>query len=69
MLLASTVLVLKHESSTLRQRHNLLSIIDNKFDFKFGVGDYVREVTSHVKFGSDLMSGRDATRGKHIRVQ
>jgi len=36
--------------------------------FEIGVGDYVREVTSHVKFGPDPMSGRDATWGQHIRV-
>jgi len=36
---------------------------------KFGVDDYVREeVTSRVKVGSSLMSGRDATWGQHIRV-
>jgi len=52
------VVVLKQETSTLRQRHNCLSI-----DFKFGVGDYVREVTSPVKFGSDPMSGRATTWG------
>jgi len=33
------------------------------------VDDYVREeVTSRVKVGSSLMSGRDATWGQHIRV-
>jgi len=40
MLMASAV-VLKHETSTLRQSHNLISI-----DFTFGVGDYVKEVIS-----------------------
>jgi len=30
-------------------------------DLKFGVGHYVREVNSPDKFGSDPMSGRDAT--------
>jgi len=38
VLMACAVVVLKHETSTLRQRHNFISI-----DFKFGVGDYVRE--------------------------
>jgi len=33
--------VLKHETSTLRQIHS----------FKFGVGDYVKEFTSPAKFG------------------
>jgi len=34
VLMASAVVVLKHETSTLRQWHNYISI-----DFKFGVGD------------------------------
>jgi len=55
--------VLKHETSTLRQRHNFISI-----DFKFGVGDNVREVTDPDKFGSGPMSGRAPTRGQHIWV-
>jgi len=58
VLMASAVVVLKHETSTLRQSHNFISI-----DFKFGVGYYVREVTSPAKFGLDPMSGRDATWG------
>jgi len=58
VLMASAVVVLKHETSTLRQSHNFISI-----NLKFGVGDYVREVTSPAKFGSDPMSGRDATWG------
>jgi len=58
--MASAVVVLKHETSTLRQSHNVISI-----DFKFGVGDYVREVTSPDKDGSGPMSGRDA-RGCNI---
>jgi len=58
VLMASAVVVLKHEISTLRQRHNFISI-----DFKFSVDDNVREVTSSVKFGWDPMSGRDATWG------
>jgi len=63
VLMAFAVVVLKHQTSTLRQRHNLTSI-----DFKFGVGDYVREVTCPAKFGSGPMSGRAATWGQHIRV-
>jgi len=63
VLMASAVVVLKHETSTLRQRHNFISI-----DFKFGVGDYVRKITNPDKVGSGLMSGRDATWGQHIRV-
>jgi len=61
VLMASAVVVLKHETSTLRQRHNFISI-----DLIFGVSDYVREVTSPV--GPGPMSGRDATWGQHIRV-
>jgi len=61
VLMASAVAVLKHETSILLQRHNFISI-----DFKFSVRDSVREVTSPAKFGSDPMSGRDATRGQHI---
>jgi len=59
VLMASAVVVLKHETSTIRQRHIFISI-----DFKFGVGDYVREVTNLDKVGS----GRDATWGQHIRI-
>jgi len=44
VLMASAVVVLKHETSTLRQRHHFISI-----DFKFGAGDYVREVTNPDK--------------------
>jgi len=44
VLMASAVVVLKHETSTIRQRHNFISI-----DLKFGVSDYVREVTSPDK--------------------
>jgi len=51
--MASAVVLLKHETSTLRQSHNLISI-----DFTFGVGDYVREVTSPTNFGSDERSIR-----------
>jgi len=56
VLMASAVVVQKHETSTLRQSHNFISI-----DLTFGVGDYVREATSPAKFGSDPMSSRDAT--------
>jgi len=54
--MASAAVVLKHETSTLRQRHNFISI-----DLKFDVGDYVKEVTNPDKVGSGPMSGRDAT--------
>jgi len=38
-------------------------------EFKFGVGDYVREITSPAKVGSGPMSDRDTTcMGQHIRV-
>jgi len=56
--MASAVVVLKHETSTLRQSHNCISI-----NLTFGVGNYVREITSPAKFGSDLISGRDAMGG------
>jgi len=55
--------MLKHETSTLRQSHNFISI-----DFKFGMREYVREVTSPAKVCSVPMSGRDATWGQHIRL-
>jgi len=60
LLMASAVVVLKHETLTLRQRHNFISI-----DFKFGVGDYVSEVTNPDKVGSGPISGRDAIWGQH----
>jgi len=63
VLMASTVVVLKHETSTIRQRHNFISI-----DLTFGVSDYVREVSSPDKVGLGPMSGRDDTCGQHIRV-
>jgi len=47
VIMSSAVVVLKHETSTLRQRHNFISI-----DLTFGVSDYVREVTSSDKVGS-----------------
>jgi len=45
LLLPSAVVVLKHETLTLRQSHNFISI-----HLTFSAGDYVREVTSPVKF-------------------
>jgi len=63
VLMASASVVLKHETSTLRQRHTFISI-----DLKFGVSDYVRKDTSPAKFVSGPMSGQDATWGQHIRV-
>jgi len=65
MLTASAVVVLKHETSTLRQRHNVILI-----DFKFGVGDLhnVMEVTNSDKVSSGPMSDQDATWEQHIRV-
>jgi len=63
MLMASAIVVLKHETSTLRQRHNFISI-----DFKFGVVDNVREVTNPDKVGLGSIRGRDATREQHIRA-
>jgi len=58
VLMASSVVVLKQVTSTLRQRHNSISI-----DLTFGVSDNVREVTSPDEVGSGPMSGRDATWG------
>jgi len=63
VLMASAIAVLKHETSTLRQSHNFISI-----DLTFSVSDNVREVTSPAQFGSDPMSSQDATWGQHIRV-
>jgi len=60
VLMESAVVVSKHETSTLRQSHHFISI-----DLTFSVGDHVREVISHTKFDSDLMSGRDAMWGQH----
>jgi len=53
VLMASAEVVLKHETSTLLQSHNFISI-----NSKFGVGDYVREVTIPAKCGSDERSRR-----------
>jgi len=61
--MASAVVVLKHENSSLRQSHNVIPL-----NLIFDVGDNVREVTSPAKFGLDPMSGRDTTWGQHIRV-
>jgi len=57
---ASAWVVLQHETSPKTQ---FISI-----DLKFGVGDYIREITSVVSthHSSDPMSGRDATWGQHI---
>jgi len=63
VLMASAIVVLKQETSTIRQRHNFISI-----DLTLGASDYVREVTSSDKVGSGLMSGPDATWRQHIRV-
>jgi len=52
------IVVLKHDTSTLCQSHNFISI-----DLTFGVDDNVRKDTSPAKLGSDPMSGRDATWG------
>jgi len=49
--MASAVVVLKHETSTLPPSHNFISI-----DFTFGVDDNVREVISPATFGLDPMS-------------
>jgi len=53
MLMAYAVVALKHETSTVRQRHNFISI-----DLKFGVGDNVRKITNSDKVCSGPMSGR-----------
>jgi len=58
VLMASAVVLIKHETSTLRQGHNFISI-----DFKCGVDDYVKQITNPAKFGSDPMSGREVTWG------
>jgi len=60
VLMASAVVVLKHKTSTLHQRHHFISN-----DFKFCVGDNVWDVTSPDKVGSDPISGRDDTWGQH----
>jgi len=59
--MASAGVVLKHATSTLRQRHNFIAI-----NLKFGVSDYVREVTNPDKVGSGPMSGQAATYSQHI---
>jgi len=63
VLMACAVVVLKHETSTLRQRHNFISLY-----LEFGLGDYVREFSNPDEDGSGSMSSRDATWGQHIRV-
>jgi len=62
LLMASAVVVLKHEIQT--KSHSFIPI-----NLTFCVGDNVREFISPAKFGSDPMSGRDATWGQHIRVR
>jgi len=62
VLMAYALVMLKHETSTLRKRYHFISI-----DLKFSVSDYVREVTSPAKFGVDPTSSRDATWGLHNR--
>jgi len=64
VLMASAVVVLKHETSTLRQSHNWISI-DLTFGLRDNVREVTREVTSPAKFGSDPMSGRDDAWGQH----
>jgi len=59
VLLVSAVVVLKHETSVFRQSHNFIAI-----DLTFSVDNDIREITSPAKFGSDQISGRDATWGK-----
>ena len=60
--MAMSQVVLKHETSTLRQRHTFGSI-----DFKFGVSKYVGEITNPAKFGEDPMRGQVSARVQHIR--
>jgi len=55
VLMASAVVVLKHETSNLRQSHNFISI-----DLTFGVRDYDQPC--------QIWFDRDATWGQHIRV-
>jgi len=63
VLMATASVLLKHETSTLRQSHNFISI-----NLKFGVSDNVRDVTSPAKFVLDPISGRDATWRQHTQV-
>jgi len=63
VLMVSAVVVLTHETSILRQSHNFISIY-----VILGVGDYVEEVTSPAKFGSDPMNGQNARWRQHVRV-
>jgi len=63
VLMASASVVLKHETSTLRQRHNFISI-----DLEFGVSDKIREVTSPAKFGSGPMSGQDGQTPRVVNI-
>jgi len=60
LLMASAGVVLKYETSTIRQSHNFIPM-----NSTFDVGDKIREVTSPATFGSNPMDGRDATWGQH----
>jgi len=59
--MASAFVVLKHETSTLRQSHNFISI-----DFTFGVDDYVRDITNPAKFGLDATRQNETSRGGNM---
>jgi len=50
--MASAVIVLKHETSTLRPSHNFIST-----DLKLGVGNNVTHFSNPAKFGEDRISG------------
>jgi len=52
MLMATAVVVLKHETSTTYQSHIYESI-----DMKFGWGDHVTRFSNPAKFGEDRVSG------------
>jgi len=54
VIMVSAVVVLKHETSTICQRHTFISI-----NLTFGASNNVREVTSPDKVGSGPMSGTD----------
>jgi len=50
--MATAVVVLKHETSTIYQSHIYESI-----DLKFGQGDYVMRFSNPAKYGEDRFSG------------
>jgi len=52
LLMATAVVVLRHETSTTYQSH-IYEIID----IKFGQGDYVTRFSNPAKFGEDRFSG------------